>query len=459
MVNHDPIKNMPSVKEVGDTFLAYYRNLGYKLMSGSSLLSDALPMTFVMSAGMVQFEQLSEQPRDGNQFVLIQNCFRHFDLEKVGNSDFHLSLFQMPGAFYFGPPDRPQTVWQIWDLLTQVYSFEPSRLFVTYYAGGRVGRQSFPPDLETAAAWRAAGITEAQIISLPAASNFWRQSARMVGVANSHKCGPTTEVFFDRGFSLGCEPTCRPGCPCGRFVEILNCLFITLFIDEQIGQIIPLEEPFNEIVIGQERVAALLQGASSVYEIDALSHLVQQVRCFSKSELLTVADTRRHEQQLVDHLRALLFLIQDGAPAPGKGGRANIVEKLVREMLTSTRLLGISDPGFMRSMLYLVEELYPELKSAHSKFMEYCLIEEARFTHTLQIGLRRFEQELQQRGAHQVSGKDVLRYEKKNGIPFSLLGFLLRQKQISYNQEEYLAALGHFRQQEPEIQSAIEDGY
>ena len=438
-------KDRLSVKEVGEVFLAYYHELGHQVIPGSSLLSEALPMTFVMSAGMVQFEQLSQQPRIGKDYVLIQNCFRHVDLENVGSSEFHLSLFQMPGAFHFGAVDKAQTVGRIWALLTQEYGFDPEQLHITYFGGGRMGDQVLPADLETFAAWRSAGIPEERLLAMPAASNFWRQSARMVGIVNSQKCGPTSEVFLDRGAASGCGPACRPGCTCGRFVEILNNLYITLFIDEATGQIFPLEEPFTETVIGRERVAALLQGVSSVYEIDNLLPLVQQVRCFSKSALLSAIQQRRHEHLLVDHLRALLFLSRDEAPAPGKGGRSYIIRTLYRELLTSQRLLGITDPGFVRSMLYLAADLYPELAPARSRFMDYLHSEEQRFTDTLQSGQRRFEQEFQQRGIQQISGEDILRYEKRHGIPFSLLEFLLEQKHITYSLADYTAALDGFQ--------------
>jgi alanyl-tRNA synthetase len=437
MVANSFINSALSVDEVGKTFLTYYRALGYQEISGGSLLSEALPMTFVMSAGMVQFEQLSQQPRQGNQFVLIQNCFRHFDLDKIGNSDFHLSLFQMPGAFRFGPVDRIQTIDQIWQLLTQEYGFNPERLFITYFGGGQIGTQILPADLETYTAWRAAGVPEQQILDRPITDNFWRQSAHMVGIVNSRKCGPTTEVFFDRGSHLSCGPACHPGCSCGRFIEIMNSLAITWFIDEKTEQISPLEEPFIETVIGRERVAALLQGADSVYAIDNIQPLTRQVHCFAKPGPLPVSQQRKHEHQLVDHLRALLFLVRDGAPPPGRGGQARLMRILTRELFTSRRLLGISDPGFLRSMLYMAEEIYPDLAPARARFMEYTEGEEWRFKHTLQTGMRCFEQEHRKKGNPLVTGQEILHYEKQHGIPPPLLESLLRQKQIPYNREDH----------------------
>jgi alanyl-tRNA synthetase len=455
MVATNRVKNRFSVSKVGESFLAHYRNLGYQEISGSSLLSKALPMTFVMSAGMVQFEQLSQQPRQGNQFVLIQNCFRHFDLDKIGSSDFHLSLFQMPGAFCFGVVDRYQTIRQIWQLLIQEYGFDPDRLFVTYFGGGQIGVQTLPADRETYAAWRSAGVPERQILDMPIANNFWRQSAHMVGIVNSRKCGPTTEVFFDRGSYLSCGATCYPGCPCGRFVEILNSLAITWFLDEETEQIAPLAEPFIETVIGRERVAALLQGVDSVYDIDNILPLTRQVRCFAKPGPLSAIQQRKHEHLLVDHLRALLFLVRDGAPPPGKGGQARLMRILTRELLTSQRLLGISDSGFLRSMLYVAKDLYPDLAPAQAHFMEYLEEEEWRFKDTVEIGLRRFEQEYREKGNQLVTGQDILRYEKQHGIPFSLLEFLFQQKQIPYNHEDYQISVGNFRRQELENQISL----
>jgi alanyl-tRNA synthetase len=424
--------NVMSVEEVGERFLDYFHHLNYKIIPGSSLLDDSVPMSFVMSAGMVQFEKMSDGRRSGDHFALIQNCFRYFDLDLIGDSDTHLSLFQMPAAFDFGPVDRQRTVNQIWKLLTEVYGLVTDSLFVTYFSGGEIDGQILPPDIETAKAWQGTGLPMEHIIGLGGESNFWSQSSQVVGKAMSRKRGPNTEVFYDRGAEYGCRAACKPGCSCGRFVEFLNTLFITLKFDPQTCQLIPMDEPFTEIVIGRERLAMILERKTSVFEVNSIYPLIQQLRCFSKPLPVEIEglEPPKFEKTFVDHLRALLFLTADGAPPPGKGGRPRLMRILVRELLTSQRLLGISDSGFLRSMVLTALELYPQLASARKRLLGYIAEENERFERTVQVGLYDLEAILQQSN-QQLSGKDVLTLEKKHGLPLPLLRYRLWQKNVA----------------------------
>lgn len=426
-----------NVEEIGNRFLDYHSSLGYEMIPGSSLLDDSIPMSFVMSAGMVQFERLADKKRGGDHFALIQNCFRYFDLEQIGDSNTHLSLFQMPGAFDFGPVNRQRTICQIWDLLIEVYGLNPSSLFVTYFNGGEIDGQVLPPDLETAQAWDAIGLPTDHIVGLGVESNFWKQTSLAVGPQNSRKRGPNTEVFYDRGVQYSCGTTCQPGCSCGRFVEFLNTLFITFQFDPHTHQLILLDEPFTEIVIGRERLALILQGKDSVFEIDSVSPLIQQLRCFSKPlpvEIDGLAPVK-FERILVDHLRALLFLTADGAPPPGKGGRARLMRKLIRELWTSQRLLGISDSGFMRSMIMTALELYPQLAPVQKRLLGYLAEEHERFERTVQVGLYDLEAILK-RGNHQISREDAFALESEHGLPLPLLRYRLWQKDAAFTQAD-----------------------
>lgn len=421
------LKYMAS-EEIGKRFLNYYHNLGYQIIPGSSLLDDSIPMSFVMSAGMVQFERLSDTIRSSDHFVLIQNSFRYFDLSQVGGDNTHLSLFQMPGAFDFGPVDRQKAISQIWDLLTKIYGFDPDSLVATYFSGGKIDEQDFPADRETAFAWRTVGLLPDHIIGLPAKYNFWTQTMDVVGKRNSRKRGPNTEIFFDRGAEYGCGASCFPGCSCGRFVEFLNTLFITHVLNEKTSQLEFLNEPFTEVVIGLERTASILQGCKSVFEIDSIYPLIQQLRCFSKPLPIELEgiESYRLEQIVVDHLRALLFLTADGAPPPGKGGRARLMRILIREFLTSQRLLGISDTGFIRSMTQAALECYPQTASVPKKIWEYLALETERFERTVQIGMSDLELKLDKNRF--FDKKDILNMEKERGLPSSLIRYQIWQR-------------------------------
>jgi alanyl-tRNA synthetase len=433
------------VERVGQSFQDHYASLGYEQMRGSSLLSPALPMTFVMSAGMVQFEKLAPTAQPGDKYVIIQDCFRHVDMEQVGKSSFHLSLFQMPGAFSFGPVDREACIAHIWQLLIQVYGLAPQDLYVTYFRGGQLEKQSFPADEATAAAWRGIGLHASHVIGLGTGDNFWRQSKRMVGLVNSRKCGPNSEVFFDSGIEFGCgKPDCQPGCRCGRFAEFLNALFICYEFDEQ-KRIVPLKDAFTEVVIGCERVAAILNRYASVYEADTIKPLMQQVTYFSEFMPQGSDLYLRYQRIIVDHVRALLFLIQDDAPNPGKGGQSRLMRVLARELLTCQRLLGISDQGFLRSLTTLALELYPHLtRQTQQRFLAMLANEQMKFEETIQKALMRLEGRLEE--GESITPAELVQMEKVMGVPFDLLSYLFWQKHISIDMPAYQSELNAYLQ-------------
>jgi alanyl-tRNA synthetase len=167
----------------------------------------------------------------------------------------------------------------------------------------------------------------------------------------------------------------------------------------------------------------VIQGKESVFEIDSLAPLIRQVRAFSKPMQLVIRDLQpsRLESVLVDHLRALLFLVADGAPAPGKGGRARLVRILMREMLTCQRLLGISDPGFLRSMIWMAADLYPSVQRAEQRLLEIANIELDTFEHTIQAGMR----DLHLLGGQIGSDEHLQKVRETRGLPIPLLKYQL----------------------------------
>jgi alanyl-tRNA synthetase len=437
----EPVSENWKTEAVGREFLAYFRSHGYRELPGSSLLTRALPMTFVMSAGMVQFEELAGSAKPGDRYTLIQNCFRHFDLENVGISPIHLSLFRMPAAFDFGVIDRQAAVESIWRLLIDIYRFDPVHMAVTYFGGGKVDEMLIPEDAETRQAWQAVKPPPGSLTALAYPGNFWKQTARLVGKANSQKCGPTTEIFYDRGEQFACGKNCRPGCACGRYIEMLNTLFITQQVGEAHQPFTQLAIPFTETVIGLERVAALLQGKFSVYETDELHLLTQQARCCSHVPPETSQGVCSfYENLIVDHLRAISFLAADGAPPPGKGGRRRLMRFLMREFLGAKIVLNINDAGFEQAMLQVATELYPELADTRQIVLDYISDEAERFEIAVNNSLERLNAEVSALGGLPPDEKTLRQIATTCGVPFFLANFLLEQKRYYRPNHVVLAA-------------------
>lgn len=438
--------------EIGQRFVQYYQSKGFEFLPSASLLHSSIPMTFVMSAGLAQIEMAIDQQgrRTGDRYVLLQNCFRHFDIDRIGKSKLHLSLFEMPGAFAFGRNTREDTVQRMWHLLTAELKIDPNWLWVSYFAGGKMSGHEFDEDVETWRAWQKMGVPRERIVGLGVRDNFWKQGAGLGVEEPIRKCGPNTEVFFDRGPELRCGPKCKPGCGCERFVEFANSLFICWEIDEETRTLRPMADPFAETVIGTERVAMITEGKSSVFEIESIQPLIEHVRSFYDWPIgESVVNLVESERVLVDYVRALVFLTADHAPSPGKGGRKRIMRHLVRGVLTQQKVLQITDSARLPSLIDKVLSIYgnqhPRLTHAREPLLDYFSGERARFERTLGKGYRRLDHLLEQNSGCTLSGEQILDLVKNCGVPLSLVRVSLAERELEFKEREYRMAFEEWR--------------
>jgi alanyl-tRNA synthetase len=436
--------------DIGQAFLEYYQNRGFSVLPSSSLLHPSIPMSFVMSAGLAQVETALDQigKRAGHKHVLVQNCFRYFDVGRVGTDDVHLSLFEMPAAFSFNALGRADIVQYLWEFLTSDLGIEPESLWVTYFAGGEVTGHAFVEDAETHRAWRSIGVPAERIISRGIKDNFWKQGDGIEGRVRYRKCAPSTEVFFDRGASFACGADCRPPCHCGRFIELANSLFVSTEMDTETQKLQAMTEPFFEAVCGTERVAMVLQGKTSVFEIDNVYPILHAIRQFGYPGGLSEESVATSERILADHLRALAFLVSDGAPPPGKDARNRLVKILIRRIVTHQIILDIESPAFFPTMADVMISLYedqPALKDSRNTLLAYIGAESERFRRTLARGRRHAERLLKQNGRGALTGEQIVDLEKKHGMPSAFLEAMLRERGLAFNRTQYEAALKQWR--------------
>ncbi len=442
--------------DIENRFLGHYQALGAQVLPGSSLLDPAIPMTYVMSAGLSQVESASAYSaiHAGERYVLMQTCFRHFDLDKIGRSPFHLSLFHMGGAFHFGLTPRAVTIGSIWEFLTETLAFDADRLRVTCFIGGTLEGHELDADSETLRAWQTVGLPDAQICDAGATANLWKQGGGITGEERYRKCGLTTEVFYDRGPAWACRLGCGPGCRCGRFIEIANVLFIRWVYDEVTGDLSPLVTPFDETVIGVERIETALQETFSVFESEDLRFLVDAVGSFCDAAPRQLDTNIKNEWVIADHLRALLFLAADGAPPPGKGGRAGIIRKMIRTVLTHRRLLNIHHPFFLTELVDLLLHHYglrhPHLAHGRERLLEYLTLESARFERALASGYRHLERLISASAARTLKGEDAVELVKRRGVPLALLEIELSRHRVQLDPAEFQVAYRCWEQAEAE---------
>lgn len=434
--------------EIRHCFVDYYRNKNFRLLPKAPMLHPSVPMSFVMSAGLVQVETSLAKinNRLGNKFVLVQDCFRHFDLDSVGLDNTHLSLFEMAAAFVFGKDTREEAINDMWILATKIIGIKSTHLWVSYFKGGELEGQLLPEDKQTYQAWQHLGVPENRLVGLGVADNYWVQ--RGGGIQSDEvelrKCGPHTELFYDRGTNYACSLSCQPGCRCGRFVEFSNSLFISHYLNPQTNQIELLPEPFIETVMGMERIAMILQRCDSIFEIPSYRAVREGIQGFVTHTNLPPELLRTSENIIVDHLRALCVLINDGAPPPGKNGRERLIKLLIRGIITRQIILGITAKSFLPVMIQLIKRFLAkdtEINvNTEDKMNVYFEMERNKFKGTINRGQREIELMLNNNQGQTLSGSQLVVLEKERGLPYSLIAFTLQNRGLAVLHTDYQTA-------------------
>jgi alanyl-tRNA synthetase len=419
--------------EIRQRFVDFYEEMGYQSLPTAPMIDPSIPMSFVMSAGLVQVENSLAKAtnREGNKHVLVQNCFRHFDINKVGTDDIHLSLFEMPGAFVFGPDGRNYIVQRMWKLATDVLEIDRERIWVSFFKGGQVMGNWLPEDIVTRDAWMNMGIPENRIIGLGTDSNYWIQGKGVKEIGVIRKCGPNTELFYDRGSEMACSKDCKPGCRCGRFIEFSNSLFISSEIKQNDGHIRLLENPFTETVIGAERVSMICQKGASIFEIEELKSLIDTIDSLIHCSDLPRASIVSSERVVADHMRGLLYLIADGAPPPGKDGRARIIRMLIRRVITRQIMLGIESDVFLPTVLECIMQLLPKdikVLRLPEKLTLYFYEEFRRFSKTIERGIHQLSRFIKENSNPTLTDSQIITLEKQWGLPALLICMELNKK-------------------------------
>ncbi len=305
-------------------FIKYFNRYDYENQPSASLVHEMFPMSFNMSAGMVQLDPLIKLPHKINRKIsVIQKCFRHFDIDLIGD-DTHLSFFEMAGAFIVGDYSKEDEIKKLFDLLVNL-GFKKEKIHATVFGGGVYMRHKFMKDKDSYYGWLKL-LGERNVHFGKIKDNIWVQGPSDKIISELRLCGVTTEIFYDTE-KKGCKNTnCNPFCKCGRFIEISNNLFITSGITTQ-NKIIKLQNQAFETVFGIERLIMSKNGLKSVFENNLPKLIAKKVK-------MNDVDLRI----FTDHVTALMFLLADGAPNPGNNGRARIIRRLIRKVLTILKI-------------------------------------------------------------------------------------------------------------------------
>ena len=422
--------------DIREAFLAYFEAQGHTRVPSSSLVPGNDPTLLFTNAGMNQFKDtfLGTEPRAYVRATSSQRCVRaggkHNDLENVGYTARHHTFFEMLGNFSFGDYFKREAIQFAWTFLTETLGLPPERLWVTVHVS----------DDEAADIWLQEMGVSAERFSRLDEDNFWQ-------MGDTGPCGPCSEIFYDHGPQVPGGPPGSEGDDLDRYIEIWNLVFMQFNRDAS-GELHPLPKPSVDTGMGLERIAAVMQGVHSNYEIDLFQALIR-----ATAKLLGVDDLAHNSLRVIaDHIRSCAFLIVDGV-LPGNEGRGYVLRRIIRRAIRHGNKLGASAPFFHKLVATLVAEMgdaYPELAKLQPQVEKALLAEEEQFAKTLDNGLQILQDALADISSGVIPGDVVFKLYDTYGFPVDLTNDIARERGLELDMAGYEAAMAEQRSRSQE---------
>jgi alanyl-tRNA synthetase len=415
-----------SSEEIRRTFVDFMVERGHLLIPSASLVPHGDPTLLFTSAGMVPFKPyfmgLAEPPAP--RMVTVQKVFRTTDIDSVGDYN-HLTMFEMLGNFSVGDYFKKEAIAWAWELLTEKFGMPKERLWISI----------FLTDEEAHDLWIETGVPEERINRYPEENNYWFSGD--VG-----PCGPNSEIFFDRGPRTAtcefcakgeCKPNLEPDC--GRFNEVWNLVFMTLYQAED-GTRTDLPRKNIDTGSGLERVAIQLQGKDTVYETDIFADIITRVEGVTGKSYGEVAGIDFAIRVVAEHARAATFLITDGV-LPSNEGRGYVLRRILRRAVYFlTQLKGASDETLLdkvaEAVITKMEHAHPDLRDRASFTTRLLAAEESKFRETLERGRTLLDEILVSAAStKKVSGTQAFTLYDTYGYPLELTQEIAAQQNFN----------------------------
>ncbi len=422
---------MITLNEIRSTFLKYFEKNGHKILPSSSLVPNNDPTLMFTNSGMVQFKNILT----GNETAAFKRATtsqksvraggKHNDLDAVGYDVRHHTFFEMLGNFSFGDYFKDDAIAFAWELVTKEFGINPDKLAVTYFKSDEAARDI----------WRkVSGLPEDRIIPIATKDNFWQ-------MGDTGPCGYCSEIFYDHGPQVWGGLPGTPEEDGDRWIEIWNLVFDE-FEDLPDGSRVPLKQRCIDTGMGLERIAAILQGVHSNYDIDLFRNLIKAIADLANSD--PTGALQSSHNVIADHLRSMAFLIADGV-LPSNEGRGYVLRRIMRRAMRHVHLIGVKEPMIYKLLPALQKEMgdaYPELYKAETLISETIKSEEERFIRTMENGLKLLDEETaNMKDGDTLSGKTAFKLYDTYGFPFDMTQDALKSRNISVNEEEFNAAM------------------
>ena len=420
------------LNKIRELFLSFYESKGHYRRQSFPLIPEKDKSLLLINSGMAPlkpyFSGLETPP--SKRMTTCQKCIRTGDIENVGHTSRHGTFFEMLGSFSFGDYFKEQSLTWGWEFITQVLKMPTDKLWATVYEN----------DDQAYDIWKdIIGMPEERIVRLGKDDNFWE-----IGTG---PCGPCSEIYFDRGEKYGCgDPDCKPGCDCDRYVEFWNHVF-TQFSKDDEGNYTDLTHPNIDTGMGIERLACIMQGVDSIFDVDTIQYILKEVVRVSGVEYKDgEAETDVSIRIITDHLRSMTFMIGDGI-TPGNEGREYVLRRLIRRAARHGRILGI-EGQFLSKLCGKVIDVsagaYPELEKRRIMIQKVVAAEEDRFAATIDQGMKiinGYIDELRQDGKTVLDGRKAFKLHDTYGFPIDLTREILEESGYAVDTEGFESAM------------------
>ena len=416
------------LNELRSMFLSFYEGKGHFRRKSFSLIPEKDKSLLIINSGMAPlkpyFAGLETPP--SKRMTTCQKCIRTGDIENVGYTARHGTFFEMLGSFSFGDYFKEESIRWGYEFMIDVLKLPLDKLWATIYED----------DDEAFDIWsEIIKLPEDHIVRLGKDDNFWE-----IGIG---PCGPCSEIYFDRGEAYSCgKPDCKPGCDCDRYVEFWNHVF-TQFNKDAEGNYSPLKQKNIDTGMGLERLACIMQGVDSIFDVDTIRYILDGV--VQKSGVTYAegkAKTDISIRIITDHIRSVTFMVADGI-LPGNEGRGYVLRRLLRRAARHGKLLGIQG-GFLaelsKRVIAISGDAYPELIEKADYIHRILTIEEEKFSNTIDQGsmlLSEHMNEMAKKGERTLAGDKAFSLYDTYGFPIELTQEILMEQGYQVDEEGF----------------------
>lgn len=415
------------LNEIREKYLSFFESKGHLRLPSFPLVPQSDASLLLINAGMAPLKPYftGKETPPSKRVTTCQKCIRTADIENVGHTARHGTFFEMLGNFSFGDYFKSEATSWAWEFVTKVLEIPTDRLWVSVYEG----------DEEAVEIWtKKVGVDRDRIVYMGKEDNFWE-----IGTG---PCGPCSEIYYDRGEEYGCgKPDCKVGCDCDRYVEFWNLVF-TQFDKDEDGNYNKLAHPNIDTGMGLERIACIMQGVTSIFEVDTIRKVLDSA---AETAGIKYGESEKNDVSLrviTDHIRSTVFLVSDGV-LPSNEGRGYVLRRLLRRAARHGKLLGI-DGTFLYKLAKVVAEesksAYPELEDKFEYIEKVIKTEEERFAETIDQGieiLKQYIDELKQAGKTELDGDKAFKLYDTYGFPIDLTKEILEEQEMTVAEKTF----------------------